>query len=249
MNACQKPLTLRRILSSITLIFMAFIVSGCATLDDRDPLEKGNRAMYQINKGVDKVLLHPIATGYKAIVPKLLRTGVQNFFTNLKNPSNIVNNLLQADFKAAGQDTARFVVNSTMGWAGIFDLATPMGLPNHREDFGQTLSVWGYEKSSYLVLPILGPSTIRDTVGLVVDTFLNPITYLEDEGLRYGLYALEGVDRRSRMLHLDSTLESQVDEYSFVRGAYFDKRKVDLNDGVADESPEIEGFEFREEEL
>ncbi len=231
----------------IVSMFIVLLLAGCATNDRRDPLESVNRTTYSFNKSMDSVVLKPVAQGYKKVVPSVVRIGVHNFFTNLKNPSNIVNNILQADFKAAGQDTIRFAVNSTLGWGGVFDLASHMGLPKHREDFGQTLATWGYKDSNYIVLPFLGASTVRDTVGRVTDGFLNPLFYSDDDAIRYGLTALEAVDNRSRYLHLDNVLESQVDEYAFIRGAYYDKREVDIHDGMNKASDDnVDGFEFKE---
>ena len=157
------------------LALLPALLSGCATTGERDPadpLEPANRRVYDFNMAVDRATLRPAATVYKDHVPKVVQTGVGNFFTNLSVPVTAVNNLLQRKPVAAGQDLLRFVINSTLGWGGIFDIASPSGIPLHNEDLGQTLGTYGVPAGPYLMVPLLGPSTVRDLPSSVVDRLL-----------------------------------------------------------------------------
>ncbi len=216
-------------------------LGGCASIQPRqlaedepavysDPLEGFNRAMYAFNDGVDKVILRPVSRGYKAVVPQTGRTGVSNFFNNLSYPVVIINALLQGKFAQGAEDLQRFIYNSTFGLAGLLDVATPMGLRAHNEDFGQTLGYWGVGGGAYIVLPLLGPSTLRDTVGLVPDYYADLLTHHQEVRERNALIALRTIDRRSRLLTASRIVDDQLDPYAFVRDAYLQRRESLVND-------------------
>jgi phospholipid-binding lipoprotein MlaA len=215
----------------------ASLLSACASLppgerDPRDRFERVNRAVYRFNDSLDRHIAKPLATGYVKTVPRPVRTGVSNFFNNLTYPTVIVNDLLQAKLKAFATDTTRLVVNSTIGIGGLFDPATQMGLPAGDEDFGQTLGKWGVPQGSYMVLPILGPSTVRDTVGYVGDQFTDPKNYLNDFYLAMGLTAMGLLDRRAELLATDDVLARAFDPYVFMRNAYLQRREYQVKDGT-----------------
>ncbi len=198
-----------------------------------DPLIGFNRAMYSFNDKFDRYLLKPVAQGYRAVMPEFARKGVSNFFSNLHDPAIMVNNFLQGKFVRGASDLGRFVVNSTVGLVGLFDVASHIGLEKHDEDFGQTLAVWGVGEGPYLVLPILGPSTVRDGFGLVPDWKMYPPNYLEDRDTRYGLLVVEAINRRSQLLEAGDILDQAAgeDPYVFVREAYRQRRLNLIYDG------------------
>jgi phospholipid-binding lipoprotein MlaA len=198
-----------------------------------DPFEGFNRAMYTFNDKLDRYVLKPVAKGYRAVLPEVARKGVSNFFGNLHDPGIMVNNLLQGKFTQAASDLGRFLVNSTVGIVGLFDVATYAGLEKHDEDFGQTLAVWGVGEGAYLVLPVLGPSNLRDGFGLIPDWELYPPTYIKDDGTYYGLLAVELVNRRTQLLDASDILEQAAgqDPYVFVREAYRQRRHNLVYDG------------------
>ena len=219
------------------------LLGGCATdpefADPRDPLEDFNRAMYSFNDGLDRALVKPLAKGYNAIIPSPVNRGVTNFFNNIDDVTSAVNNLLQFKIGRALSDVSRVMVNTTVGVAGLFDVASNMNIPRYDEDFGQTLGTWGVASGPYIVLPIVGPSSGRDTVGWVVDWFTNPIYYLEDDTIRWSLYGLRFVDRRADLLNASRVLdEAALDPYAFVRDAYLQKRQNDVFDGNPPEEPQ-----------
>ena len=216
--------------------FVALLLAGCASTgefaDPRDPWEDFNRSMYSFNDAVDKALIKPLAKGYKAVVPVPVDRGVTNFFNNLGDVRSAINNLLQFKLQRATSDLGRVAFNSTLGVLGFFDVATNMNLPRYDEDFGQTLGVWGSSPGPYIVLPLLGPSNGRDTIGLVVDWFTSPVSYIEDDGVRIALRSLWLVDRRADLLGASDLVEqAALDPYEFVRDAYLQKRQYDIYDG------------------
>lgn len=226
------------------------LLSGCATVqgtsEDRDPLEGVNRSIYSFNEKVDNVILEPVATGYVNVVPQPIRTGVSNFFANLAYPVVVVNDVLQGKFSQSVSDSWRFIVNSTVGVAGIFDVATHLDMPAHNEDFGQTLGKWGVGEGVYIVLPLLGPSTLRDTTGLVVDFNADLLNYVDDSGARFGLRAVKAIDTRARFLRAGRILDqAALDPYTFTREAYRQRRINAIYDG----NPPPENFsdEFDDE--
>jgi len=209
------------------------LLGGCATNGDpRDPLEPLNRGIYKFNDGVDALVIMPAARFYTGLLPEWLRNGIGNFFSNLNDVIVAANGLLQLKMQQAGQDVARIVVNSTVGVLGIFDVATGIGLEKHDEDFGQTLGYWGLGDGPYLVLPILGPSNLRDSVGWVGDFYTWPVTYVEDDSTRNILVGVRVISARADLLASSSILETAaLDPYAFVRDAYLQRRRNLIYDG------------------
>lgn len=225
---------MREILIKIpVVILLGFSLIGCATNGDRrDPLEPLNRGIYQFNDTVDKAVLKPVATGYKEAVPDPVRTAVGNFFSNLDDVLVLINDLLQFKLDQAASDFSRLVWNTTVGIAGLFDVASKMDLPKHNEDFGQTLGYWGVGNGPYLVLPILGPSTLRDTAGLAVDSHYDPLWQHTPVDERNTAVAIHTVDTRSRLLDAEKILdEASLDPYVFLRDAYLQRRRGLVYDG------------------
>jgi len=208
----------------------------------QDPWEKFNRAMYRFNKQIDTVIIKPVAYVYWRYCPDPLQSSVGNFFDNLKELPNIANDIFQFKFAYATKDTSRFLINSTLGVLGFFDPATSLGLDRRRGDFGQTLYQWGYKESVYLILPLLGPSTVRDAIGLAVDyTVLSVWPWVEPHW-RYPLLVLDAIDIRTRALRRESVFEMlAVDEYVFVRDAYFQRRQFLFNQ-ESDETNEVDPY-------
>ena len=194
-----------------------------------DPWEKFNRRMHAFNNAVDRTIARPLALGYVKVVPRPVRLGVSNFFSNLGEPVTTLNSLLQGKPKQAGQSLARFLMNSTVGIGGIFDPATAANLPRKNEDFGQTLGVWGWRRSRYLELPLFGPRTVRDTFGLVGDAPLSPVRQVEDDKVRFFLQGLQLVDVRTQLLSIDSLREGAVDEYALFRDSWLQRRNYQIS--------------------
>lgn len=212
--------------------------SGCATgpnADPRDPLEPFNRSVWQFNEGLDRAVLKPTAEAYNAVLPSPVRTGVRNFFGNLADAWTAVNALLQGRGQAAIESFFRVQVNTVFGLGGLIDIASEADIPRHREDFGKTLGRWGVSTGPYLVLPLLGPSTIRDTAALPVDMWGNPISHVNDNGVRYGLHALRIVDIRAQLLRASGVLDdAALDKYSFTRDVYLQLRGASDYNGEAE---------------
>lgn len=208
--------------------------AGCAhspPYDPQDPLEPLNRKIYSFNETVDRYTLRPVSKVYKRYTPVLVQKGVGNFFDNLRYPITVVNSYLQCKPVDGTSDLTRFVVNSTIGVAGLFDVATPMGLEEHDEDFGQTLGAWGVGQGIYIVLPFMGPSTGRDVVGMGADGFLDPLNLVEDDEARLALWVLYLTDRRAGVLGYEGMVRDSFDPYSFVRTAYLENRLDKVHDG------------------
>jgi phospholipid-binding lipoprotein MlaA len=223
----------------IAFIILALVgLSGCAALppgqhDPRDRFERTNRAVYRFNDALDRHIAKPLAKGYVKVTPRPVRTGVSNFFQNLASPTVIVNDLLQGKLKSFGGDTARLVVNTTLGIGGLFDPATRMGLPAGDEDFGQTLGKWGVPPGPYMVLPIFGPSNVRDTVGFAGDWFTDPKNYVNNFYVSLGLSGGALLDKRAELLATDDVLSRAYDPYVFIRNAYLQRREYQVKDGTA----------------
>jgi phospholipid-binding lipoprotein MlaA len=230
----------------LMLLIAGLMLTGCATLpsdkpDPRDPWERFNRASFKFNDSLDRALLRPVAKGYVKVTPRVVRTGISNALSNLETVTTIVNDALQGKMKQAGRDSARFLMNSTLGLGGLFDPASAAGLENNDEDFGQTLGKWGVKSGPYLMLPVLGPSTLRDTFARVPDQLTDPVNYLEDDSTRYIIRAFDILDLRADLLSLDEQLARSYDRYAFVRNAYLQRREFKVMDGnVEDQSLELE---------
>ncbi|WP_067864283.1 MlaA family lipoprotein [Neptuniibacter marinus] len=194
-----------------------------------DPWEGFNRTMFSFNDGLDTYALKPVSQGYKAIMPDIAETGVSNFFGNLADVGTLLNNLLQGKFSNATQDFARIAFNSTFGLAGLIDVATPMGIDKHDEDFGQTFGYWGVDSGPYLVLPFFGPTTVRDGIGRVPDYLVDPVRQLDDNGARNAMYATRIINDRAELLEAEKLISG--DKYTFVRDAYLQKRAFSIVDG------------------
>lgn len=196
-----------------------------------DPYEGFNRSMYSFNMKVDKYLFKPVAEGYKFITPDVVETGVSNFFNNLKGINVVLNDVLQGKFQQGASDAGRFLTNTTLGVGGVMDVASKLGLEHNVEDFGQTLAVWGVTESTYLVLPIMGPTTLRDGSALIVDKAANPGTYVPFTGV------LEGInDRANAQGALNFIDEAALDPYVFTRESFLQYRRHLINDGNSDSS-------------
>lgn len=209
-------------------------LSGCSTKNTQDPLESFNRGMFSANKKLDKILIKPLAVAYDKSIPHPIKTSVLHFFDNIWTIPTIANDLLQFEFRQASIATARFVLNTTIGIGGIFDVAsTVKKLPPHKQDFGHTLERWGYKKSIYLVLPVFGPSTVRDGVGRVVTLFyMTPYLYLDSVATRNWLMGVNFFSDRADLLKVETIVETAaVDEYVFIRDAYLQKRENDMTTG------------------
>lgn len=216
------------------ILVCACLLTGCATgVDPRDPYEGFNRKVYALNEGVDKAVLKPVARGYEKAVPKLARTGVTNFFNNLGVVVTALNDMLQLKGGAAAQDVARFTTNVVWGFGGLMDTATELGIANNNEDFGQTLGRWGVGSGAYLVLPLLGPSTLRDGAALPVDFVASPMSeWTNDVRTRNQLLALHIVNDRANLLAAERFLnESGLDRYAFLRDTYLQRREYLVHDG------------------
>ena len=231
----------------VGLLLAALALGGCAHTppdDPSDPLEPVNRAVFSFNMTADKYVLRPVAKGYDWVMPGFARAGVGNFFSNLFYPTVIVNDLLQLKFGQFCSDTGRLVVNTLIGWGGLWDVATRAGLEAHDEDFGQTLGYWGVGPGWYLMLPLLGPTDNRDLVGKIGDVGTDPLYYYDNKKASWGLTALNAVDQRADLLPADRVLEQQLDRYVFVRSIYLQNRENKVYDG----NPPKEEFDFGEDE-
>jgi phospholipid-binding lipoprotein MlaA len=219
---------------------LAAALAGCATTasNPADPLEPFNRAMFGFNETVDNAVLKPVARGYRTAVPAPVRTGVANFFSNLEDLWISTNNLMQGKVESALGDLMRFAFNSSLGLFGVLDVASEMGLEKHNEDFGQTLGRWGLGSGAYLVLPILGPSTVRDGLGRLLDFQTDVVTGLDHVPTRNTLYASRAVNDRTNLLDATNILEeAALDKYTFVRDSWLQRRRSLVYDGSPPREP------------
>lgn len=198
--------------------------NGTTSLMNQDPYENYNRHAYKLNTAIDKVIIRPVAKVYQTVVPSPVEKGVTNFFINLNNVPTVINDLLQARFRQALSDSERFVVNTTIGIGGLFDVATKMNMPRNYEDFGLTLASWGYTSSNFLVLPILGPNTVRDAIGTPVNYATAPYAYFQPDYVLYSTEGLNIVSQRARLLKFDDVIAQSYDPYVFERDAYLQRR-------------------------
>lgn len=228
----------RRLLSLSTarlaaLLVLALALGGCALGPDRrDPFEPFNRGAMRFNDELDNAVLKPVATVYRDMVPALARTGVNNFFGNLGDAWSAVNNLLQFKIQNAAESTMRVSINTVLGFGGLLDIASETGLERHREDFGQTLGRWGMPSGPYLVLPVFGPSTVRDAGAMLVDRRGDPVRSVDPVHDRNGLLGLRVLDTRATLLRAGSVLDQvALDRYTFVRDAYLQRRQAEITEG------------------
>jgi len=208
------------------------LLQGCAAgpqANPADPLEPFNRGVYRFNEGLDRAVLKPVATAYRDVTPQPVRTGVTNFFENLGDVWSFVNNLLQGRPAEAGDSLFRFTTNTLWGVGGLFDVASGLNIPKHKEDFGQTLGAWGLNAGPYVVLPVFGPSSVRDTAGLAVDMQGSLVSQADNVPVRNSLSGLRVVDTRANLLEAGNLLDqAALDKYAFVRDAYLQRRQSQI---------------------
>lgn len=228
----------------VGLLLVLLGLAGCAigpTANPRDPLEPFNRGVYQFNDVLDRAVIKPVATTYQQVLPSPLRRGVRNFFANLEDLWSGVNNALQFKGEPAANSFVRFGVNTFIGLGGILDVASEMKIERHTKDFGHTLGYWGFAPGPYLVLPLLGPSTLRDTVALPVDLQGNLVSGIEHVPTRNSATALQLVDQRASLLDASALLEAvALDKYTFTRDTYLQRRRSSIYDGNPPDDGEVE---------
>lgn len=193
-----------------------------------DPWEPYNRRVHRFNNAVDRSIARPLATAYVKVVPSFARTGVRNFFTNLRAPVTIVNQALQGRGGDAWDALGRFLINTTVGVGGLFDPASADDVPRRSEDFGQTLGVWGWRQSRYVELPFFGPRTVRDVVGMGGDVPLSPLRQIDADATRIGLQGLQLVDTRVQLMAVDDLRDNALDEYAMTRDAWLQRRNYQI---------------------
>ena len=222
------------------LLILLLVTTGCATkssmsadFNPDDPYEKSNRKVFEFNNKIDKLFLRPVTDFYDKATPEFAQTSITNFFANLDDIRISINNLLQGNVVESMSDITRFFINSIFGLGGFFDVASEMGLEKHSEDLGQTLGKWGAKPGPYLMLPFLGPSTTRDAFTFVGDTALAPALSLDDNAARVGLISLDLINTYSAFTGI-ADIESK-DQYAFLRDAYLERRKYEINDGLSEE--------------
>lgn len=223
---------------SLACAMVLLAIQGCASApagndaQANDPIESWNRKVFGFNEAVDENVLKPVATGYKNTVPSTVRKGVTNFYNNFDDAWSAVNSLLQGKFARSASDAGRVITNTTLGLGGLLDWATEMGMERHNEDFGQTLGAWGFSDGPYIVWPLLGPSTLRDSFGLPLDLAVTPGALIEDTGASIALTALQVVDTRANLLGASGLIDDIVlDKYVFVRDGYVQRRRSLVYDG------------------
>lgn len=212
--------------------------------ESKDPWEGFNRKIFSFNEGLDKYLLKPTAKGYRAITPDPVENSISNVFSNVGEVKNILNDVLQWKWKQAGNDSGRFLINSTLGLVGLFDVAKHMGLPeSDGEDFGQTLAAWGVGQGPYLVLPLFGPSSLRGGISIPVDSYSDPFRYVDHVPTRNTITGVKLIDTRAQLLQAEELISG--DKYVFIRDAYLQRREFLVNDGEVEDTfgEDFEDFE------
>lgn len=218
----------------VILIALIGLLSGCASkpsTNPDDPWESWNRKVYRFNKGVDDAIAKPVTTGYKAVTPDFVEEGISNVFANVADVPTLFNNLFQGKILNALSDLGRVTVNTTLGIGGLFDPASRMGLDKHDEDFGQTLGMWGVGSGPYVMLPFLGPKTLRDTAALRIDSELDPLGEIDHIPTRNQSKVLQLIDQRSALIKYEDLLKDVYDEYAYIRDAYLQNRRYKVLDG------------------
>lgn len=240
---------MKYLLKPVALLVLTSIpahYSSASTEARTDPWQGFNRAMFNFNDRLDRWFLQPLAKGYKAVTPDPIEVGVGNVFSNVGEVPNVINGALQGDFKGAAHDTGRLLVNTTLGLGGLLDVAQHMNLPEDTsEDFGQTLAVWGVGRGPYLVLPLLGPSTLRDGLGKPVDWYTDPTTYIDHNRTEISVKALSLLNTRASLLDLEKSITG--DRYVFIRDVYLQRRDYLINNGEVTDDFGME--EFSEEDF
>ena len=227
-------MTLSRLLLLFALALPVTAIAADQEPRNVDTFEPFNRAMFSVNNGLDQYLIRPMAVGYDWVMPGFAKRGVGNMFANFYDFNSAINGVLQGRFAGAGQSGGRFLINSTLGLVGLFDVATPIGVRPYRTDFGHTLSIWGFESGPYLMVPFFGPRTIRSGTGTIFDAYTSVPTYIPNVPVRNTLFGLGLIDGRSRLLQADELITG--DRYIFVRDAYLSNREAFVNDGVVEDS-------------
>ncbi len=224
-----------RIMQCLATMLMALALTACATANNpKDPLESFNRAIFTFNDTLDQAAVKPAATFYQSALPSFVQTGVSNFFGNLGDVWTAVNNLLQGKLEAGMSDIMRVALNSTLGFGGLLDIGSEAGMVKHREDFGQTLGKWGIEPGPYVVLPVFGPSTLRDTLAFPLDFKADPWAYKDPVYIRNIGTGLRLIDRRAAILDASNLVEeAALDKYTFIRDAYLQRRASQVRDGAS----------------
>lgn len=211
------------------LLIFIFYISDISANEINDPYENLNRKTYQFNENLDEKIAKPIAEIYSKFPPPI-KSGVTNFFNNLEEVDTFINQLLQGKPKESLNDLTRFIINSTIGLAGFIDVASKIGLERHEEDFGQTLGVWGVGQGPYIMLPVLGPSTLRDTFSRPVSSFLSVTFHMTETDVNIALKSIDAIETRERLLEVESLLSG--DKYSFVKDAYIQSINYEVKDGI-----------------
>jgi phospholipid-binding lipoprotein MlaA len=237
----------------LVLATLALMLSACASIPEEqrveaDPWEPLNQTLFDVNRGFDKVLTKPLAKGYRAVLPGPVRRVVSNFFTNLTTPRSVINNVLQGKPLQGLSETGRFLFNTTVGIGGLFDVATAAGMEEYREDFGQTAAVWGVPDGPYVMLPFLGPQTLRDAVLLPLDIVVDPLYHYENSSIQTKLYVLRLIDLRHQLLTADKFLEESKNPYVTLRESYLQNRKYEIYDGDPPEEDDDFFDDFLDEE-
>jgi phospholipid-binding lipoprotein MlaA len=223
--------------NALLVLLATLAVGGCATQQttltdpERDPWEGYNRKIHAFNQGFDKAIFRPVAKGYDYIMPDAPQRGVRNLFRNLNFPVTLLNSLLQGKMERAFTSTGRFLMNSSIGLLGFFDVATKVGIPYYDEDFGQTLAVWGWQDSRYLVMPFLGPYTVRDLLGRSFYGYFHPISYAMREHDLYWPLVADLITLRAELLPLQADIEAAADPYVLIRDVYLQNREFNIYDG------------------
>jgi len=228
-----------------TLLLLLAMLPHAGAEELKDPWENWNRKVFTFNDGLDRWVLRPVAKSYQFIMPEVLDQGVSNVFGNIGELPTSLNAILQGKPKSSGKALLRFLINSTLGVVGIFDIAELMGIHKQKEDFAQTLAVWGVPSGNYLVLPFLGPSTFRGAAGLPVDLYSNPISYtIDDAYTRYGIWGLRVIDGRADLLKAEALIGG--DKYTFYRTAYWQQRQFSIHDGQVED--DFDNSEFDDDD-
>ncbi len=228
---------IQKSLGALALGLAVFLLQGCATgpnVNPADPIEPLNRAVFSFNDGVDRTILQPVASAYDQVTPSPVKTGIRNFFGNISDVWSVVNNLLQFKIQESVETLTRVGINTTLGFGGVLDIGSEMRLSKNTQDFGQTLGVWGIDSGPYVVLPLFGPSTVRDSVGTVVDVSADLVSNLKNVPSRNSLTVLRGVDARAELLDATRIIDqAALDKYSFTRDLYLQRRASSIGKETA----------------